>query len=472
MKNYETTFEEYLKMNEAYNLHPELVPLFKTIPIKMSDFKNMIIYGPPGVGKYTQVLSIIQRYSPSKLKYDKKISVFNDKKMSVTKSTTSFTPALLSDKKIDNIEEVPVSECNETKNIKTENEDKNEKTTRRKTNDKPKTIKKKTNKQEDVNTEESLSKINTPTIAESSSEKKGKKGVVPSLQIKKQDKKTDFIFRISDIHYEIDMSTLGCNSKILWHEIFFQIVDIISAKSDKKGILVCKNFHMIHNELLEIFYSYMRHPLHHYNIQLKYILITEHIGFIPENIMNVCEILSVKRPSKEQYLKIGTLHPPPPLTVNKLSFDVQKIVTHTYPSNIDKIDEDTVMNMKELYSFQYIKNLNEIPVDVFHIVGDAIIQQMLNPVTLKITELRNHLYDMLIYNLDVFECIWYILKHFIDNGVFKSKGDISLVIRQTFIFLKYYNNNYRSIYHLESIILYIFNKIHYPDSNTLVSVSV
>jgi hypothetical protein len=165
----------------------------------------------------------------------------------------------------------------------------------------------------------------------------------------------------------------------------------------------------------------------------------------------------VKRPSKEQYLKISSLHPSPILKM----FEIPRT---TYPENIEKIDIDTVSNMKELYSFQYIKQSSEIPVDVFHIISDTIIQQMLSPNTLKITELRNHLYDMLIYNIDVFECLWYILKYFIEQNRFYSREDISLVIRQTFIFLKYYNNNYRSIYHLESIILYIFNKIHYPNS--------
>jgi YbbR domain-containing protein len=63
--------------------------------------------------------------------------------------------------------------------------------------------------------------------------------------------KKQYYFRISDIHYEIDMSLLGCNSKLLWHEIYQQIVDIISAKTEKSGIIVCKNFHEIHNELLE-----------------------------------------------------------------------------------------------------------------------------------------------------------------------------------------------------------------------------
>jgi hypothetical protein len=58
--------------------------------------------------------------------------------------------------------------------------------------------------------------------------------------------KINFFFKLSDIHYEIDMSLLGCNSKLLWHEIYLQIIDIISAKVDKSGIIVCKNFHEIH----------------------------------------------------------------------------------------------------------------------------------------------------------------------------------------------------------------------------------
>ena len=37
-----------------------------------------------------------------------------------------------------------------------------------------------------------------------------------------------------------------------------QIMDSIIAKDNKTGIIVCKNFHCIHNELLEIFYSYMQ----------------------------------------------------------------------------------------------------------------------------------------------------------------------------------------------------------------------
>ena len=83
--------------------------------------------------------------------------------------------------------------------------------------------------------------------------------------------KQAYFFKISDIHYEIDMSLLGCNSKLLWHEIYIQLVDIISTKQDKSGIIVCKYFNEIHSELLDNFYSYMQNNTN--SIDLKYILI-------------------------------------------------------------------------------------------------------------------------------------------------------------------------------------------------------
>ena len=85
-------------------------------------------------------------------------------------------------------------------------------------------------------------------------------------------------FKISDIHFEIDMSLLGCNSKLLWNEVYNQIIDVISAKADNSGIIVCKYFHEIHSELLETFYSYMQNEAHK-AIELKFILLTEEIEF-------------------------------------------------------------------------------------------------------------------------------------------------------------------------------------------------
>lgn len=196
MKFYETHFDDYYKSVEAYNFHDELVEQINNLPKKIIDFENIIIYGPSGVGKYSQMLYLLKKYSPSSLKYEKKISSMIDKQT--------------------------------------------------------------------------------------------------------------YIYRISDIHYEVDMDLLGCNSRVLWHEIFQQIVDIVSVKQLKHGIIVCKNFHTIHNELLEILYSYFQQYSNSNTninqIQIKFILITEHLGFIPNNIINSSYILRVKRPSRETYI--------------------------------------------------------------------------------------------------------------------------------------------------------------------------
>ena len=36
-------------------------------------------------------------------------------------------------------------------------------------------------------------------------------------------KKYSYTFKISDIHFEIDMDLLGCNARVLWNEIYKQI---------------------------------------------------------------------------------------------------------------------------------------------------------------------------------------------------------------------------------------------------------
>ena len=142
MKFFETKFEDYINSCAKKNLHPELEKL-SNIKKEILFNNNIILYGPSGVGKYTQMLNYIKNFSPSKLKYERKMT------------------------------------------------------------------------------------INT-------------------------NKKYHYTFKISDIHFEIDMDLLGCNARLLWNEIYKAILDILSSRSSHEGIIVCKNFHKIHNELVKI----------------------------------------------------------------------------------------------------------------------------------------------------------------------------------------------------------------------------
>ena len=384
MKYYDTHYEEYIQSIKTHNIHPELKEVFDQFPRTIKEFGNVIVYGPCGSGKYSQVLFLLEKYSPTHLKYDKRIT---------------------------------------------------------------------------INTE-----------------------------------KQSYIYRISDIHYEIDMGLLGCHSKLLWHELFFQIVDIISMKTEKHGVLVCKNFHMIHSELLEVFYSYIQHSTKLMpNMCIRFIIITEHISFLPNNILNCCEKIAVSKPTKQNYIDIllsgqtprDAFSPVIPRTSTP-TIDVDdddseeeedahdicphelfiRQITETYPvitleqyhqakNAINEMAEKNVLNLKELRLLTHTTPEN-LPKDIFNIICDNIIDEITNSQTLVFTTFRENLYDILIYNLDITECVWYILTHFIRIGVIT---DTTEILSNTYTFLKYYNNNYRPIYHLESILFYLLLEV-------------
>ena len=317
MKFYETHFEEYISEANRENLHPKLDKLYTKFPKSLHELKNLIFFGPNGTGKYTQMLKSIKMYSPTELKYEKKISITYNKQQ--------------------------------------------------------------------------------------------------------------YFFKISDIHYEIDMSLLGCNSKLLWHEIYQQIIDIVSAKTDKSGIVVCKYFHEVHSELLDNFYSYMQQNSS-ISVDLKFIIITEELSFIPDNILNCCEVINISRPTKKAYTKCLKKLP----NTLKLENITNIKILHLY-------DEDLMIQYK--------------------IICNKIILNMININDLHFLKFRDMLYDIFIYNLDITDCIWYILSSLVEEKKI-SDDKLSKIMIRTYSFFQYYNNNYRPIYHLESYLFYLTKQIH------------
>ena len=315
MKFHETSFEDYLKSCEEYNFNEKNSSLISKMQTNFNDLSNMIIYGPPGSGKYTQCLNFIKKYSDTSLKYEKKMLL-----------STS---------------------------------------------------------------------------------------------------KNDFFYKISDIHYEIDIALLGCNSKQLWNELFDQIVDIITARREPLGFIVCKNFHTIQVELLEIFYSYIQ-KIFYLPINVKFILLTEHYSFIPENILNNFITINHSRPSKNILKK-----------------------------KFNKIKTNEVQNLKELYSH------DSEAIDDYQLY-DVILNNIINVDTLKFSTLRENLYNILIYNISVNDFLWYILKEIINRKTELNitNDKLGLIIDDIYLCLQLYNNNYRPIYHLEKFMFYLCKTIH------------
>ena len=248
-KFFESSFDEYI--NQKNNLHSTI-----TEKIEKIDYTNIIFYGPPGTGKYTQSLNYIKKYSPSNLKYERKLNIQHNKK--------------------------------------------------------------------------------------------------------------EYNFKISDIHFEIDMEILGCNAKILWNIIYNQIIDIISARESKQGIILCKNFQFVHSELLDIFYSYMQ-TLYHMNININFVILTTQVSFLPSNILNRCLIIPIKRPTKTTYNKC-------------LKQKIPKAFSTSMIQNIK------LFKMKS-------KNMNS----VFININDVLIKNIINYKEINYLQFRDRIYDMFIY---------------------------------------------------------------------------
>ena len=88
-----------------------------------------------------------------------------------------------------------------------------------------------------------------------------------------------------------------------------------------------------------------------------------------------------------------------------------------------------------------------------------IINAIVNLDNFKFNDIRELLYDIFVYNLNVHNCIWFIVNYIIEKKILPS-NKVSDVLLQTYTFLQYYNNNYRPIYHLESYIYFIIINIH------------
>ena len=298
-------------------------------------------------------------------------------------------------------------------------------------------------------------------------------GLKHDKKIKASTDKQSYTYRISDIHYEVDMSLLGCNSKIIWHEIYSQIVDIVTIKPEKMGFIVCKNFHAIHNELLEIFYSYMQQHCYGYEgksreVQIYFILITEHVSFLPNPLLEHCHIVRIPRPTRQVISSFAHIH--------KSKDGVDPI--------LNTIETEHIVNIKEVYSFSLIPSLDKLPTDHFNMVCDTLIQEMIlimRPTEKKelvkvapegclpkvasegclpndeivgnnMVRFRDCLYDILIYNLDGLECIWYIFQYFVRHEIMDDSPRMSHLLYKLSVIFKQFGNNYRSIFHLENAI--------------------
>ncbi len=264
--------------------------------------------------------------------------------------------------------------------------------------------------------------------------------------------KSEYSYKMSDIHFEVDMAILGCNAKQLWNDIFLQIIEIVAIRTDKRAVVICKNFHCIHSEVLDMFYNYIQQSRNNmYNIQLSFILICDHIGFIPYNIIKACKQICISSPTKKQLCSVvdnnnGT-------NINNRTYGTQ--LKRRIKNIISDSCDMTITNLKELYSLD-----NAEGGDLFNTLCDTLINDIINfKNNSDYISFREHLYDILTYDINVCECIFYVIESLVETGYLIS-NKCSKVLPVIHDQLVYYNNNYRPIYHLEVIFYEIITSIH------------
>ena len=373
MKFLEFTFDDYLSTVENDGtLHPQLEKSFGTFPDKLCNFRNVIIYGPKGCGKYTQSLLSICKYSPTNLKYTRKFTITSNK--------------------------------------------------------------------------------------------------------------NDYNFKMSDIHFEVDMYLLGCNAKQLWNDIYVHVLDILSSRATSTGIILCKNFQDIHGELLDNFYSYMQKSQS--SIQLRFLIVTEQLSFLPDNIINSCYVVSVPVPSstirssiidkKRSHLinnspqvaslSSGLLPTPIPTLISstKTHLSLDEVDNDGTPVN-EPINFESFMTSKKSNMKAEIIGLPSEIVDFTYTYCNELCKYIDNPKSMDFLRFRDVLYDMLIYDIKVTNVLWTVLRYITVKYTLTEETYDKLMI-DMYTFLQYYNNNYRPIYHLESYLFKIINTVHYSSN--------
>ena len=234
-------FDNYLSKLIVNNYHKEKEIVYNQLPKNINDINtHFIFYGRKHIGKYSQALHFVNRYSSTNLKYKKKIQIDNNK----------------------------------------------------------------------------------------------------------------FIYNIflSDIHYEIDFEYLTHNSKTFWFDIYNAIHET-SQTENKKRFVICKNFHKISNDLLNIFYNTLNN-----NSNLIFILLCETICFFPENLIDRCFII--------RFAKNNILH------------------------------DNNIIKKHNLLSYH----------------NDEILK-LIKGKTINYQKLRDTIYDMFIKQYCIYELLWFLIQN-------------------------------------------------------------
>jgi DNA polymerase III delta prime subunit len=221
--------------------------------------------------------------------------------------------------------------------------------------------------------------------------------------------KITYMMPVSDIHFEIDFAMMAINTKTIFLDIMKAITDI-----NPKGIILCRNLHLVNDEFLDVLYYLMPRSM-------KWVLLSAHMDFIPNEIVEICNHVGLRRPLKTFYLQMRE-------QMTGIENGSNARLEHTDIPNIrlavgkpPKLTVDYVVG--ELY--KYCVDIEAVK-------------------ALNIVEVREILYHILTYHLSVEDVMARLYEKL--DLTDEQTGEIC---RLNVVIMTQYRNNYRPIYHLE-----------------------
>jgi hypothetical protein len=233
--------------------------------------------------------------------------------------------------------------------------------------------------------------------------------------------KITYMMPVSDIHFEIDFAMIIINTKTIFLDIMKAIVDI-----NPHGIIVCRNLHLISDEFLEVLYYLMPKTM-------KWIFLSAHMDFIPNEIVEICNHVGLRRPSKAFYLQMREqltgIENGSNARLEHIDIPNIRLVSGKPPP---KLTVDNVVD--ELY--KYCSSIEAFK-------------------ALNILEIRELLYMILTYHLSIEEIMVRLYER-----LELTDDQIGEICRLNVLIMTQYRNNYRPIYHLERWFYRLLNIVY------------
>lgn len=241
----------------------------------------------------------------------------------------------------------------------------------------------------------------------------------------------DNYYKITDTHIEVNFELLGCKSKNVWHGIYLAI----QAMSGTRPYIyiLCMNFQTIHSDLLKVFDCYMqKNDLR--GIDIYYVILTSAYSFIPSAIRNKCYTINIAKPGRTNITKVFGKKYRPYVSLNEFIYDTEL----------------------PLYG---------------HKMFAQMVDFIINVEDFKISRMREILYNILQYNVEIIDLINYVIHALYIQKYITPQNCMGIFIK-TYQFMKVYNNNYRSIFHLENYVLTLIKDVHHIKGRSIGTTTV